>query len=214
MHIQPNSLFDKALNNLEHTPLPVDPCPGHAQARAHHFRYDQRATGPREADYLKALNLQEGTAVEIRERHEFYVKEFVWGGLLPSTFSPGNEAAFLGPLANTQDLVRVESLDQLLEKWKSRDHLASVDSAFDFLQKAVSDFQDKKAGDMEHTQAVATLDRFLTSWNRQRDGRPMFATFEDGLRDLINAPTGRRNCAIAWDWRTSSRKGEAKFPLL
>ena len=205
MHIQPGSLFDKALNNLEHMPLPTDPCTGHAQARAHNFRHDQRATGIRETDYMGELSLQQGTAEEIRERHEFYVKEFVWGGVLPPTFLLGNDAAFLGPLAGSQNLVRMESLDRLLEKWRDLHHLTTIDAAFQFLQKAVIDFHGKSHGDPERTQAVAVLDRLLALWNRiQRDSRPMFATFEDGLQNAI--------VSTNWEEEVRNRLGLAHIP--
>ncbi|MBF0371416.1 MAG: hypothetical protein HQL52_18405 [Magnetococcales bacterium] len=178
-------IFLSAVEGLK-IPLSGEPNDGRGYAKAHNFLFDTRACGKREADYHQYLQLNEGSAQLLLNRHTDYCENLLQTLHIPPTFLPGNEAAFVGPLDGNQYLVRVEIVNGLLHQIVTDGEAADSGQAFDLFREHLRVYTEKSESRMSRDDAADFLEDWLEIWNDEmRDSRPMFAAFEDDVTDLL-----------------------------
>lgn len=148
-----------------------------ARALAHNFRFDGRTDGARGDAYQADCPPSAATSKALRMSHAAYIdtRICVPAEQTPETFLAVNAAALI-PRQEDQTLIRVESLVHAMA-WK--DPVAG--SLLDCFQQARD--ESKSPSHPDRVAAERALASFMRSWNDDRDGRPMFATFRDCVAD-------------------------------
>lgn len=124
----------------------------------------------------------------------------VAGNQTPETFSEINRAAFLTGLEENQYVVRLEGLDWVL---------AGSGHTLTELAEHLETWREREKPSVDKTKvedATAFLSEFCMHWNRVRDNRPLFAAFQDEMKEDIDAPD--------WTSRVRNRLGLSHYNVL
>jgi hypothetical protein len=137
---------------------------------ADNCRFDERAADPRWAKFEEKLPdtgpINFGDWAEANKLN-YETSVTVASLSIPDAFLAINQPAWLAGLIDNRTLVRLECLERPLKT-----SALSFDELQDLLARA-------KAGDSD---AANSVDYFVETWNKQRDGRPAFAAFYDEVK--------------------------------
>jgi hypothetical protein len=155
------------------------------RSSADNIWFEQRVSAARQTAF-EAETMGAADAASLRRAQADYWSEFVRvdASDIPHTFEATLAPADLGPIDETQKIVRIEGLARALDKH---------DMTFERLREAFTKNE------------TSIIDGFLATWNTSniRDGRPAFAAFKDEVIDDLSKPD--------WPSRLRDRLGLAHF---
>lgn len=172
-------MVEAAINQLETAPTP--------DARTIYYNYhmDRRLSDTRKNRYRHGFAPDPADTLEeaVREHHRKHLARYVGFSDtfpdVPETFAVDiNAPAIVPPPYGDQDLVRLETLDWIIDK--SVSGLTS-----DELLKYLPDLG--KPADKRSPAATAFFNKLIDEWNTKRDQRPMFAAFVDEVQGDIDS---------------------------
>lgn len=147
------------------------------RARADNYVFEESVSAERKATFEASLG-DCADSQALLDGHVSYVKNNLEiDGETPDTFRIDLGPTGAGDRDEAQELVRVEGLYRPLADHyglKESDGIAAVLNRYEEL---------KTAWESTSPEDNALVNKFLSKWNRNRDDRPAFAAFLDGLRD-------------------------------
>lgn len=147
------------------------------RARADNYVFEEAVSAERKATFEAFLG-DCADSQALLDGHVAYVKNNLEiDGETPDTFRIDLGPTGAGDRDEAQELVRVEGLYRPLADHyglKESDGIAAVLKRYEEL---------KAAWESTSPEDNALVNKFLWKWNRNRDDRPAFAAFLDGLRD-------------------------------
>ncbi len=155
--------------------------PHNERAVLENFGADERVSEARRAVYAPALGTKALVSIgDFKQAHERrYLAECVQldknGSAIPDTFDAAlNGSNQWSGIDNNVALYRIESASFALNS-------TGIDEAE--LERVITARDSTQAHEREAAQAV--LQRLMDNWNDRRDRRPLFATTEDEISDLL-----------------------------
>jgi hypothetical protein len=152
------------------------------QAYAHNLTFETRVSAARLTEYHNAMTSHlssRGRTLPLHARHQRYIDTHIYGRTqLAATFQAANSGAHLDLTSNTlatMKLLRVEDLHWPLSQM--RGPAEGNDTAFKRLHGAFMQYKNGTGDNKERARQI--LRGMLARWNKERDGRPIFATLFD-----------------------------------
>ena len=166
-------------------------------ACAHNFMFEERVPAVRQAKYESGLTLDASATLDAcRNTHRDYLNRSIQVfGRVPDTFGHDNAEAALDGLDDAQYVLRLENIGRPLAMQGT--NLAQLAEQVQLLGGKAGAIRDN---------AESFLENFCRQWADISDERPVFACFEDELRDDISGAD--------WAERLRARLGLSHYDVL